>query len=162
TFDAESKKMGAATSSVRSRSARPVRGIDEPSWVFRTDWPMGLVGRVGRTDVAHPDRPHGPISPTLSVTRCDLAQRVVTQTLVVFPGEIPLDALRRDHHGEIDCLVPNLLQRPVRLELNLALGVLDDQLRLAARLLTDLLTQPVAVGPALRDDRVGFLPGPRD
>src|SRR5207247_988130 len=64
----------------------------------------------------------------------------------------------RQLHG----LVPDLLQRARRLELDLALGALDDVIGFGARLLPDLLTEPVAVGPALRDDRVGLHARPRD
>ena len=42
------------------------------------------------------------------------------------------------------------------LELNLALGVPHDVVGLGARLLPDLFAQPLAVRPALRDDRFGL------
>ncbi len=56
----------------------------------------------------------------------------------------------------------DLLEGAARLELNLPLGVLHDHVGLAARLLADLLAQPLAVGATLRDDRVGVDARPRD
>src|SRR6185503_3263578 len=88
--------------------------------------------------------------------RFDLLQSLVDQLLVVFPGEVPLDDLRGNHHRQIDRLAADLLERPARLELNLALGVLDDIVGLGACPGADLLAQPVAVRPALRDDRLRF------
>jgi hypothetical protein len=38
-------------------------------------------------------------------------ERLVYQALVVFPGQVPLDDLGRDHHGEVDCFAADLFQR---------------------------------------------------
>jgi len=82
----------------------------------------------------------------------DLLEGFVDQPLVVFPGEVALDDLRGDHHGEVDRLAPNLLERPAGLELNLTLRVLDDVVGFGARLRADLFPEPIAVDPTLRDD----------
>src|SRR5438094_2528454 len=84
----------------------------------------------------------------------DLLEGLVDEALVVFLREVPLDDLRRDHHREVDGFVADLLERPCRLELNLALGIADDPLRFLPRLLADLLAQPFAVGAASPDDGV--------
>src|SRR5471030_1692559 len=86
----------------------------------------------------------------------DLFERFVDQPLVVFLGEIPLDDLGRDHHGEIDRLAPDLLERAARLELNLPLGVGDHLVGLPLGALTDFLTQPLGVATGLLDDRRRF------
>ena len=58
--------------------------------------------------------------------------------------------------------MPDLLERSRRLELDLALGVLDDVIGFGARFRTDLFPHPLAVGSTLRDDGVGFDARTRD
>ena len=58
----------------------------------------------------------------------DLLEGVLDQPLVVFLRQVPLKELRRNHDRQIDRFVPDLLERALGLELNLALGVPHDVL----------------------------------
>ena len=86
----------------------------------------------------------------------DLAQRLIDELVVVFLRDIALEKLRRDGDRQIDGLVTNLLQRPHGFQLDLALGVLDQGLRLGLRASPQFLAEPLGVTTRFLEDGDGF------
>src|SRR3954465_5703419 len=84
--------------------------------------------------------------------RFQLPERLFDQPFVVFLRDVALQQLGRNRNRQFDRLVPDLLERTRRLELDLLLGVLHDIRGFLLRLLPQLVAEPVGIVAGTRND----------